>query len=279
MINGCVTSKSSSPSSPVSMMSPSSLHSSPQASSSFSQDRSPVSSPSRPTFPSVPLLKPSAIKETSVHFPPSTLPSMCFPLHALYGQNPYSGIVGGNLSSFFSPHAIARQMSFLGNSFSQNLSGNHIFISLLYLLLRRLRECSRDLSQVLSSFETPGIDNYFITLGKRIPSDDFSRFPPVFSPLNPGHRAGSAYPAAKPGCLFPFGSGHSSGGHTSHNIPNNMFNALNNECLSSSPPFKRKMLNISGDTDLSASTPNDSPAVQSSCKSSIKLRYQSINSQ
>ena len=130
MINGCVTSKSSSPSSPISMMSPSSLHSSPQASSSFSQDRSPVSSPSRTTFQSVPLLKPSAIKDPSVHFPPSTLPSMCFPLHALYTQNPYSGIVGSNLSTFFSPHAIARQMSFLGNSFSQNLSGNYISISL-----------------------------------------------------------------------------------------------------------------------------------------------------
>ena len=129
MINGCVTSKSSSPSSPVSMMSPSSLHSSPQASSSFSQDRSPVSSPSRTTFQSVPLLKPSAIKDPSIHgFPPSTLPSMCFPLHAIYAQNPYSGLVGNNLSSFFSPHAIARQMSFLGNSFSQNISGNYISI-------------------------------------------------------------------------------------------------------------------------------------------------------
>jgi len=126
MLNGCVTSKSSSPSSTVSMMSPSSLHSSPQASSSFSQDRSPVSSPSRTTFQSVPLIKPSAIKDPAVHFTPSTLPSMCFPLHAIYAQNPYSGIVGSNLSTFFSPHAIARQMSFLGNSFSQNMSGNYL---------------------------------------------------------------------------------------------------------------------------------------------------------
>ena len=141
MINGCVTSKSSSPSSPVSMMSPSSLHSSPQASSSFSQDRSPVSSPSRTTFPSVPLLKPSAIKEPAVHFPPSSLPSMCFPLHAIYGQNPYSGIVGGNLTSFFSQHALARQMSFLNNSFSQNISGNYIYFFILLVSLRHYHYC------------------------------------------------------------------------------------------------------------------------------------------
>ena len=120
-----------------------------------------------------------------------------------------------------------------------------------------------------------GIDNYFITLGKRIPAEDFSRFPPVFSPLNSGHRTNNVYPTAKQGCLFPFNSGHSSS-HPLHNTQNNMFNALNNECLTSSPPFKRKMLNISGDSDLSTSTPNDSPAVQSTCKSSIKLRYQSI---
>ncbi|CAG2158292.1 unnamed protein product [Oppiella nova] len=224
MLSNCVTSKSSSPSSPVSMMSPSSLHSSPQASSSYSQDRSPVSSPSRVNLQSIPLLKPSAIKEPSVHFPPSTIPSMCFPLHAIYAQNPYSGIVGTNLSTFFSPHAIARQMSFLGNSFQHNLSG------------------------------------------KRIPAEDFSRFPPVFSPLNTAHRTAnaSAYPTAKQGCLFPFNATHTSGAHHLHNTQNNMFNALNNEFTTSSPPFKRKMLNISGDTDLSTNASNESLLQQQS---------------
>ncbi|XP_054159046.1 uncharacterized protein LOC128957333 [Oppia nitens] len=80
------------------------------------------SSPTRTNFQSIPLLKPSAIKDPAMHFPPVTIPSMCFPFPAIYGQNPYSGLVGNNLSTFLSPHAIARQMSFLGNTFSHNLS-------------------------------------------------------------------------------------------------------------------------------------------------------------
>lgn len=164
MLNGCVTS----PSSTVSMMSPSSANSSPQASSSFSQDRSPVSSPSRTNFPTVPLIKPSAIKDPAVHFPPSTLPSMCFPLHAIYAQNPYSGIVGSNLSTFFSPHAIARQMSFLGNSFSQNMSGNGNYVNYLrmdcrnyglgipncFITFRQTNSCRRIFALPTSIFAT-----------------------------------------------------------------------------------------------------------------------------
>jgi hypothetical protein len=107
-----------------------------------------------------------------------------------------------------------------------------------------------------------------LPLGKRIPAEEFSRFQPVFSPLSSSHRSANAssYPIAKQGCLFPFNSAHTaSGANHLHNTQNNMFNSLTNECLTSSPPFKRKMLNNSGDSEMTASTQNES-SIQSTCK-------------
>ncbi len=106
-----------------------------------------------------------------------------------------------------------------------------------------------------------------LPLGKRIPAEEFSRFQPVFSPLSSSHRSANAsYPIAKQGCLFPFNSAHTaSAANHLHNTQNNMFNSLTNECLTSSPPFKRKMLNNSGDSEMTASTQNES-SIQSTCK-------------